>query len=273
MRANRSSIGYSLLAVMIVSCAASVAAADNKSDGAWGTVKGQVVLAGDKVPQPAPLKVNKDEKDCLKNGPITSQELVVNPQNKGVRWAMVWLVPDDGKGKADLKGKMPVHPSLKEPKQKEVVIDQPCCMFEPRIVMLREGQTLVIKNSAAIPHNAKIDGELSGNPSLNQSIPPGKQLDVTGFHPTTASAIPLACTSHGWMSGYLRVFNHPYFAVTDADGKFEIKDAPAGKFHLIVWQEKVGWVAGDTEPSKNGKLIEIKPGETTDLGKIELKDK
>jgi hypothetical protein len=139
--------------------------------------------------------------------------------------------------------------------------------------MMREGQTLVFKNSAAIPHNTKIDGELSDNPSLNQSIPPGKHLDVTGFKATKASAIPLSCTAHGWMSGYIRVYNHPYFAVTDADGKFEIKDAPAGKFRLVVWQEKVGWVVGDKAPSKNGKPIEIKAGEPTDLGNIELKDK
>ena len=45
------------------------------------------------------------------------------------------------------------------------------------------------------------------------------------------------CTIHGWMSGYVRIFDHPYYAVTDANGKFEIKNAPAGKFRIVYWHE------------------------------------
>jgi len=70
------------------------------------------------------------------------------------------------------------------------------------------------------------------------------------------------------MGGYLFVFAHPYFAVTDQHGNFEIKDAPAGKYRLIVWHERTGWLLGDQRPSKDGKLITIAPNKATDLGKI-----
>jgi len=270
MRWTRFLIGTAAAAALaLLPCTSTEA----QNGGGWGTVKGQVVYAGAQAPNPVPLKVDKDPEACLKNGPILSQELVVNPKNKGVRWAMVWLSALDDKGNADPKAKMPIHPSLKELKQKEVEIDQPCCMFEPRIVMMREGQTLVAKNSAAIPHNIKIDGDISGNPSLNQAIPPGGKLNIGNWVITKTAAVPMSCTAHGWMNGYIRVFNHPYFAVTDADGNFEIKDAPAGKFRLVLWHEKVGWLAGDKSPDKNGKTIEIKPGGVTDVGKVELKDK
>jgi hypothetical protein len=265
MRWQRFVTGPALAAVLVMSLSGSADA--QNADGSWGTVTGQVVFAGDKVPDPAPLKVDKDQAACLKNGPILSQELVVNPKNKGVRWAMVWLMP------LDPKGKMPIHPALQGLKEKEFVIDQPCCMFEPRIIMMREGQTLVVKNSAGIPHNTKIDGEISNNPSLNQSIPPGGKLDIPNWVATKAAAIPMSCTAHGWMNGYIRVFNHPYFAVTDADGKFTIKDAPAGKYRIVLWHEKVGWLVGDTAtPDRNGKTIEIKAGAAADLGKVPLKD-
>jgi hypothetical protein len=59
----------------------------------------------------------------------------------------------------------------------------------------------------------------------------------------------------------VRVFDHPYFAVTDADGKFEIKDAPAGKYNVVMWQEGVGWVNG----GKAGKTIEIPAGGTVEV--------
>ena len=49
--------------------------------------------------------------------------------------------------------------------------------------------------------------------------------------------IQYKCTIHGWMTGYVRIFDHPYYAVTDEDGKFEIKNAPAGKYRIVYWHE------------------------------------
>ena len=50
----------------------------------------------------------------------------------------------------------------------------------------------------------------------------------------------MSCSIHGSMKSWMRVFNHPYFAVTDANGNFEIKNAPAGKLNLVSWQESTG---------------------------------
>jgi hypothetical protein len=68
------------------------------------------------------------------------------------------------------------------------------------------------------------------------------------------------------MKAWVRVFDHPYFAITDGDGKFEIKNAPAGDFRLVIWHEGVGWVKG----GKTGTPITIKAGGDTDLGKVEM---
>lgn len=240
------------------SAAPAVAAADTEG---WGTIKGQVVWAGDKVPERAPLKVDKDQNACLKNGPLLDDKLIVNPKNKGVRWAAVYLISAGGFKKA-----MPIHPSRKDIKKKVVEVDQPCCLFEPHMIALREGQTLIVKNSAAIPHNVKVDPE----PSINQIVPPGGQLKLEDLK-RRALPLSIACNIHGWMTGKVFVLPHPYFAVTDEDGKFEIKDAPAGDLRLVVWHEEPGWVVYDGAKRSNGKKITIKGNETTDLGKIPLK--
>jgi plastocyanin len=259
-----------LSALAIVVAAALIAAGAVRADG-WGTIKGQVVFAGDKVPERAPFKVDKDQNECLKNGPLLDDRLIINPKNKGVRWAAVYLMSAEKDG---FKKPIPIHPSLKEIKKKVVEVDQPCCLFEPHVLAVREGQTLVFKNSAMISHNVKVDPV----PSLNQIVPPGKELKIEDLK---ARNLPLqiACNIHPWMTGKVFVLAHPYFAVTDSDGKFEIKDAPAGNFRLVVWHEEPGWVVGEDKvdkdgkkiPDKNGIKITIKDKETTDLGKIPLK--
>src|SRR5207247_2024810 len=121
-------------------------------------------------------------------------------------------------------------------------IDQPCCLFEPRVTMIRAGQALEIHNSAAIGHNANLKGTKNNPP--NVLIPPGGKRVFAGDTALVAEerAIDLACNVHGWMGGKIYVFDHPYFAMTDETGQFEIKDAPVGKFRLIMQHEESGWL-------------------------------
>src|SRR4051794_13352435 len=72
-------------------CVAAGPAAEGGAGGGWGTVTGQVVYAVGNAPQRAALKVDRDQKACLKNGPLLDDTLVVDPKTKGVRWVMVWL--------------------------------------------------------------------------------------------------------------------------------------------------------------------------------------
>src|SRR5437588_6334308 len=105
----------------------------------WGSLKGQVIYTGTEKPnQKADVSESKDAKACLKNGPIILDDLVVNKKNSGLRWVVVWLA-EDNNGKADHRAALPIHPSLKNPKETSVAMDQPCCKFEPHIVTLREG--------------------------------------------------------------------------------------------------------------------------------------
>jgi hypothetical protein len=228
----------------------------------WGTIKGRVVFGGDNIPARKAIDVsgNANAAQCLANGPVLSDELVINPRNKGVRWAFVWLQPAPGQN-------LPVNPQLQKPKNPQVEIDQPCCMFVPHALAMREGQSLVVKNSAPFAHNTNYAS--INNPGGNTLIPAGGKIVIDNLK-ADRYPVKIACNIHGWMGAYLRVFDHPYFAVTDEDGNFEIKDAPAGNYRIVVWQESVGYV---TKNRKDGEPIDIKPGGTTDAGEFKIAPK
>jgi hypothetical protein len=225
----------------------------------WGSVKGRVVFGGETVPQPKPIDVsnNLNKQHCLSKGPLFSDEWVIN-NNMGVRWAFVWLAPAAG-GAA-----LPVHPSLKSIKQKEVEIDQPCCMFVPHALAIRQGQDIVAKNSSPVSHNINWTG--IKNPGGNILVPSGNSLKITKLV-ADRTPLKLSCNIHPWMAGWVRIFDHPYFAVTDENGQFEIKLAPAGNYRLVTWQEAVGYGPG----GRQGVPVTIKGGAVTNAGKIALK--
>ena len=232
-------------------------------DQQWGTIKGRVVWAGGPIPKPEAIDSSKEPMCKAKDGgPITRNTWVINPQNNGIRYAVVWLRTEED------KGKLPVHPDLAKiaDKDKEVEVDQPCCMFEPPVVALREGQVLVAKNSSKIGHNVDWKG-LQPSQGNNTLVPGGGKIEIKPK--PSQFQLTISCGIHPWMKGYAWVFEHPYFCVTDADGNFEINNAPVGKYRMVVWHE-TGF--RNQETRRKGDPIEIKPG-VNDVGTLEFKPK
>jgi hypothetical protein len=229
------------------------------ADDGWGTVKGRIVLDAAEAPAPKQIDVSSsaDKAKCLAQGPLFSDELVVNKKNLGIRWVFVWLAPTAA------GTKLPIHKDLVELKPKQVEIDQPCCAFIPHALALREGQDLVAKNSSPMTHN--VNWTSIKNSGGNVIAPAQKSIVIPGLK-ADRYPVQLACNIHGWMKAYVRIFDHPYYAVTDQDGKFEIKLAPAGTAQLVVWHDS-GWGPG----GKLGNPIVIKSNEVTDLGDLKMK--
>ena len=226
-----------------------------QTGGKWGTVKGQVVYdAKDKIPDNPAVTVTADKNVCIQ-GKIHRNEWVVDPKTRGVKNVLVWL--SDVKNPA-AAWKAPINPKLKKaPATYE--IDQPTCTFAPRVTAIREETKVVFKNNEKIAHNVKVEGGNLG-PNINQLIPPGKAINTE----VKARFIPISysCTIHPWMKGWIASFKHPYFAVTDEKGNFEIKDAPAGKYRLQVWHEGYGFVQKSKD--NRGIIITITDGKVTE---------
>jgi hypothetical protein len=250
----------------MVAAVAIVLLASNRSDAQgdkWGTIKGEIVFGGDKIPPRKVIDVKVDPNVCLatnktanlKDGTILDEAVLINPKNKGLKNVMVWLMNDP-------KNPLPIHPNLmKFPK--ELVIDQPACMFFPRALAMREGQVFVVKNSATIQHNIRWIGDGENNQGGNVTIKPGGMAEVKDLKPQRLPLL-LECNIHGWMKGRLAVFNHPYYAITDDDGNFKIEDAPVGTWNIMIYHEEFGYRVG-----KMGEPITVKGG-VNDMCKLPM---
>src|SRR4051812_39112552 len=196
----------------------------------WGDIKGRIFWdAKAPIPEQAAIaSVNQtaDKAHCLKDGPVLSENWVVNKKNRGLQWTFAWLINVDPKDKNPL----PIHPALKAIPKKDGEIDQPTCAFIPHALAIREGQTLLAKNSSPVSHNIKWTGIKESNQG-NVTLPAGKSVPIK-LEPERLP-IKVECNIHPWMNGRVGVFTHPYFALTDADGNFEIKNAPAGKYRIV----------------------------------------
>jgi hypothetical protein len=256
--------GAAALALGVLLCAASVASAEG-----WGTVKGKITYKDDaKLPDNPEVTVTTDKAFCLKDkGKILRDEWVVNKKNRGIKNVIVWLSDENPKKAPNPVWDKPIHEKFKTVPAK-LEIDQPVCTFRPRIITLREGTVLWFKNSATVSHNVKIDGGSLG-PQINTAIPPGKALEIGSIK---ARMLPteVACTIHPWMKSWLVSFKHPYYAVTDENGEFQIKDAPPGKYRLQIWHEGYGFVQKGKDD--RGVIITIRDGKTTNVKQQLIKE-
>ncbi len=120
-----------------------------------------------------------------------------------------------------------------------------------------------MKSSDPVGHNVRMTGFT--NPGINQVVAPNGTLTVK----LVAERLPLrvGCDIHPWMHGHVMVFDHPFFAVTGADGSFELKGVPAGDYQLVVWQEKVGYV---TPGAGRGMPVHVAAGQASEVGEIKI---
>jgi hypothetical protein len=126
-----------------------------------------------------------------------------------------------------------------DPPKDPVVIDQRGCSYAPRVVGVIAGQSLLVRNSDHTFHN--VWGQLHGKDLWNKPQPPS--TGALTLDPSTAKAddvVELKCGVHAWMHGYIVVQDHPYFAVTDAKGAFEIDNLPVGTYTLEAWHPVLG---------------------------------
>jgi plastocyanin len=117
-----------------------------------------------------------------------------------------------------------------------VVIDQRKMAFLPHVVAVQQGTTVEFLNSDPVGHNVYWPS-ISGNKKLSHNLGTWPKGDKKPFQFNDLGTASLLCNVHPEMSGYVVVVPTPYFAVTDKEGNFEIKNIPAGKYTLKTWSE------------------------------------
>src|SRR5262245_16430603 len=197
-----------------------------------GSIKGTVVLKGT-TPELKKLAVTIDQYVCGKEK--NSEELVVSPQG-GIRSAVVWI-------------EKPPATAAAEALPSTAAVDQKECTFLPRVVVVPAGGKIDFLNSDRLLHN--LHATPSANPPFNRTQPKGRTITIAFSHP---EIIRVTCDLHSWMRGWVVVADHPFYALTNAAGEFELRGVPAGRYTLKIWQERLGTVSrdivvGDQDPA------------------------
>jgi plastocyanin len=209
---------------MIGSIVATFAAGSflNISAQSGGTIEGHVKLTGTPPPN-AVIKMGADP-NCLKinAGKRVVQQTVVTAPDGGLMNVFV-----------SVKGSFP---QVAAPPA-SVVIEQQGCVYHPRVQGARVGQTLEVKNSDATLHNIHSMSTKGNDFNVGQPL-----AGMVYKFQLKAEEVMLhvRCDVHSWMTGYVGVVSHPYFAVTNATGAFTIANVPAGKQTVQVWHEQYG---------------------------------
>ena len=201
--------------------------ADTAHAQKWADLTMTVLLDGE-VPQPKEIEVLADE-FCLKQK-IMSEDLVVDPATKAI--ANIVFMIDSKKTKLETKQ---LHPDLQKLPSGMPVMDNVKCAFVPRVMAIRAGQHLMMKNSDETGHNAKVN--FFKNEEVNPMIPAGgsKEIVTTVEEP---GVVKVECSIHGWMNGFVIVSGHPYVGISDAAGKIKIEKLPAGvELDFKLWHE------------------------------------
>jgi hypothetical protein len=239
------------LALLLTLSTAVASAAD------WGTLKGRFVVDGTPAARPA-LNLGSDA-FCIGQKPI--DQTVVVGEKGALANAVVYLYVARGQN-------VEVHPDYAAAAAKPVELDNKNCAFVPHITLLRTNQPLLLKNSDPMGHNTNLTGQ------FNEIIGAAAQVEKKI---TTAPATPIQvnCNVHTFMKGWVIVQDHPYMAVSNDKGEFEIKNVPAGRQTFTFWHEAPGNLrdlkVGTATTERRGRAeLTIAAGQTLDLGEIKV---
>jgi plastocyanin len=220
----------SIACVLVVGVAASSChrSVDIESEVSTPPVPRGVVHAHVRVTGPVPsnevIRMNADPM-CLKaaGGSHATDEAILAAADGSLANALVELV-----------GNFPDTPVPGEP----LSIEQRGCVYRPRVVGLRAGQALQVRNSDDGLHN--VHGVSTDRDGFNVSQPMSGMVNT--FRPHDPGILRLKCDVHTWMVAFVGVVNHPYFAVTGRDGDVALRDVPEGTYEVRAWHEQLGTI-------------------------------
>jgi plastocyanin len=189
-----------------------------------GSLSGRVTFTGT-PPEPAILRMGTDPACITNAGPNPQSDAVLIAADGGLQNAFVYV-----KEGLDEQYSFPIPTG-------EVELDQVGCRYTPRVIGVRAGQPMAIINSDPTLHN--VHAMPMENLEFNEGQP------TQGWRTTKTFTVPevmvrFKCNVHNWMAAYVGVMAHPYFAVTSADGSFEIRNLPPGTYTIEAWHETFG---------------------------------
>lgn len=201
-----------------------------------GTISGMVTVDG---PPPAAraVTVTSDSAVCGEGA-----DSVVAVRGGSVQDAIVWLEGvEEGKALTN---------------ERRYSLTQERCRLSPRVQAVTAGGTVNVLSLDPVVHRTRFVWQ-----PTNKAVSVVSHVDAGAVVPdqkvaSKAGLLEIRCDEHEWTHGWLAVFDHPYFAVTDRDGSFELPEVPPGNYQLVTWHERAG---------RTARPVTVKAGEKVDV--------
>lgn len=198
---------------------------------AVGAVAGNIRLDG--PPPRDTATITTDQPIC---GTTPEPATVANA--KGVSNAVVWIAN--------------ITTGKELPVEKRTEISSERCALDPRVQAVTTGTTVNVSNDDRAIHRLVF---IRGGHDTLTTMPffNGGETVASERLATKAGIVEVRCTLHPWTRGYIAVFDHPYFAVTDANGAFTIDSLAPGSYTMMVWHEGMSQpISQHVQVSANG---------------------
>ncbi len=180
----------------------------------------------------------------LRGTPVPEKEIPVEPNCGKLRegrglFTRFYVVSANG-GLADVLVMLKDFPASRfEPAATAVEIRQRGCEYLPYVSAAHVGQTIRVFNDDPVMHNVHPTPTTDRSKESNRSqLPKALPLDFT--FPAPELFLRFKCDVHPWMFAYVSVVEHPFFAVSGADGQFALLEPPPGSYTLQIIHRKAG---------------------------------
>jgi hypothetical protein len=173
-------------------------------------------LQVDTLARDSVVAVTRDQKICGDSATVTQA---------AVAGALIWV---DG---------INAGKPLPEVRRQQIVLER--CRFSPRVLAVVSGTTINVLSQDRAVITSRFYREGAPEPvaeihtvDAGQVVPSERIADKPGM-------VEIRTVQHPWSRGYIAVFDHPYFAVSDDQGRFTISDLPPGTYTVKVWKERM----------------------------------
>lgn len=211
---------------------------DPGSGDGVAVLTGRAVYAGTPPPrQPIAAALSKPE--CCEHGDPMTEDVVVT--DGGLRDVLVAI------------RKVPSGVEIPPPSDEPLVLDQVGCTYVPHVAAIQAGQKILARNSDDTGHNVRVSASKNTGPNATmQAGAPDFEIDLP-----KPEQVRFVCDIHPWMGADVHILEHPWFAVSAADGSFTIPDLPAGEYEFEAEHPRLGKARTESVRVEGGGKIEL----------------